>query len=187
MIQTLYPVNDYFTSIVDTRTGSSLYYHKNQNEGFRHRQDIITVDPIHRKARYRKFDEDQKVKRDITYDVPERVSDPLSVIYLMRMVNIEDITNNLEINVLNNKRLSSAVVNRMDDVSKSVPAGRFDCYDLKVDTQYEGLFKEAPDNEAHVYLEKETMTLIQGSVSIAPLGSIQVVLSKWEHGELPEN
>jgi hypothetical protein len=181
VIQTVYPVNDIIISKVQASSGNTVKYDKRENEGRHQKQEIIDVDHVNHRARYRKI-KLGKETRNVQYDVPKRIYDPLSVIYRIRSMDLEAFPDSITLDVLANKRVARAKLDQQPTVSKSTPMGIFECYVLSLDMNFPGLFDDIPEGSAFAYFDKHSHLLVKVEVSLS-FGKISMLLVDWQKGQ----
>lgn len=183
VIQTIYPINDIIISEVESRSGNSIRYDKRENAGNHQKQEVIDIDLLKHKARYQKF-KLGKQTRDVVYDVPQKIVDPLSVIYRVRGMNLAKFPKSITLNVLANKRVARAKLDQEKASFQTTPLGTFECYSLSLDMNYPGLFEEVPEGTAFAYIDKHSQVLVKVEASLH-FGLITMTLVDWKKGKRP--
>ncbi|HEU4523292.1 MAG TPA: DUF3108 domain-containing protein [Thermoanaerobaculia bacterium] len=111
-----FKVRDEIESIVSRDTFSTLQYHKLLDERGRKKDELTVIDP----------EKNAATRKGKIIEVPDRIFDPLSLIYYLRMLDLSEGAVH-DFTVIADGKLYSvhAVVTGRETIT--TPAGRFDC------------------------------------------------------------
>ncbi|MGE4157941.1 MAG: DUF3108 domain-containing protein [Planctomycetota bacterium] len=185
VISAVYEVKDDLFSVIESKTGAPCLYSKKQDEGGREREEYLSVDPLSRTALYRRF-KNGRLSREVTYDAPRGVVDPLGVVYVVRSLD-PDYVGPIPMQILGAKRVARTTARFLPDTEEvSTPLGRFTCKRLVPDLKDEELLEdESRRGEAIVWMEVNTGVLIKAELKMGlPVGSVSLIITSWQKGLL---
>lgn len=164
-------VRDEIESIVDRETFSTLQYHKLLDERGRKKDELTVVDPERKIA----------TRKGKVIEVPERVFDPLSLIYHVRTLDLE-VGRTQEFTLLADGKLYTvhATVTRRETLT--TPAGRFNC--LVVEPKMAspaGVFRD-DQNRLQIWISEDERRLPVRIRSDVAIGAITATLRRVTKG-----
>jgi hypothetical protein len=168
VFSSVYPVNDFVQSLMDTTWLVSRRFEKHLREG-RYRADVRVVMD---QARHRAYYDDGRV-----FDMPPRAQDILSAFFFVRTMafDVGD-TIRFQGHVDRKNYPIVVVVHRRETVE--VPAGRFRCLVLEPRVAAEGLFKRK--GRLWIWVTDDERKIPVLMKSEIPVGSIDALLVRME-------
>lgn len=149
-VDKFYKVRDSMEAWTDLDVTHALHYIKDQNEGSYHKNVDLVFNPKERKTyRY--------IKGDLrhTLDQPEKVFDPMSILFAFRKEILYK-TMTFKSNVTDGKKsvVGESFVEGMDDIE--TPMGDIRCFRVRLDIKHlSGVFKKSDDAELIVWFSAD--------------------------------
>ncbi len=135
VVDKFFHVNDMAWSIFDPLIGQSLSYNLKEAYGKKRRRHELTFDSAHRTV-ISKLNDDAPE----THSVPRHVVDPLSALYVIRMMGNLTIGKSKAISVFEGDKNWSVEIQVLDREKIKTPAGEFETIKLRTYPRYEGVF-----------------------------------------------
>ncbi len=175
VVDKLYHVHDIARSIFDPLIAQSLSYNLKENYGKKQRRHELAFDPENRIV-ISKLNDDAPE----TIPVPENVLDPLSALYVIRMMENATIGKSMVISVFENGKNWSVEIQVLGKEKVTTPAGKFNAIKLRTYPRYQGVFM----NKGVVFLwisddEEKIPILIKSSLKV---GSFVLTLTGRQPG-----
>lgn len=111
-----FKVRDEIESIVTRDSFSTLQYHKLLDERGRRKDELTVIDPVKHEA----------TRKGKVMEVPERIFDPLSLIYYLRTLDLKPGTTH-DFTLIADGKLYDVHANVTGKETITTPAGRFEC------------------------------------------------------------
>jgi hypothetical protein len=162
VVDKLYHVHDTARSIFDPLIAQSLSYNLMETYGKKQRRHELAFDPVHRTV-ISKLNDDAPE----TLPVPENVLDPVSALYVIRMMENVTIGKRMVISVFENGKNWAVEIQVLGKEKVTTPAGEFDAIKLRTYPRYQGVFL----NKGVVFLwlsddHKKIPLLIKSSLKV---------------------
>jgi uncharacterized protein DUF3108 len=175
LVEELFHVHDVARSIFDPHIEQSLSFNIQEVYGKKQRRRELVFNPEHRTV-IRRLNDDAPE----TFPVPENVLDPLSALYVIRMIDDFTIGKNTVISVFENDKNWSVEIQVLGKEKVKTPAGEFNAIKLRTYPRYQGVFL----NKGVVFLwlsddNRKIPVLIKSSLKV---GSFILTLTEIQPG-----
>lgn len=163
-IDLFYKVRERIDAYADLEMSHSILYKKNQKQGKRKRDIIVTFDWKKKEAQYSNFK-----KKEGPISILPGTLDPLSVFYYSRLVDLEKNTK-ITIPVTDGKKciIGNAVVKKKERIKSA--AGTYDTYLLEPELKhFSGVFEKSKNATFKLWISADKRKIpvkIQSNVSI---------------------
>ena len=175
---TFYRVRNRIESYTDAMVSKSFHYLKNQQEGSRKREIVVTFDWENREAQYSNYGEALE-----PVDIMENSHDPFSVLFAYRMREFA-LGSNIQIPVSDGKKTLMADIAVVERQRVKVKAGRFDCLLVRPDTKdLGGVFSKSRNSSIDLWFSDDEHKMIVKMASKVSVGRFRVELRNYELGE----
>jgi len=175
VVEKLFHVHDMARSIFDPLIGQSLSYNLKEVYGKKQRRREVIFDSAHGTVTSKLNDDATE-----TLPVPVHVLDPLSALYVIRMMDNFTIGKSIVLPVFESGKNWSVEIQVLGREKVSTPAGEFDAIKLRTYPRYEGVFL----NKGVVLLwlsddDRKIPLLIKSSLKV---GSFVLILTERKEG-----
>ena len=176
VVEELFHVHDMARSIFDPLIGQSLSYNLKEVYGKKQRRRESTFDTAHGTVISKLNDDATEI-----LPVPVHVLDPLSALYVLRMMDNFTIGKSTVLSVFESGKNWSVEIQVLGREKVTTPAGEFDAIKLRTYPRYEGVFL----NKGVVFLwlsddDRKIPLLIKSSLKV---GSFVLTLTERKLGE----
>ena len=174
---TFYRVRNRIESYTDAMVTKSYHYLKNQQEGSRKREIVVTFDWESQEAQYSNYGE---VLEPV--EILENSHDPFSVLFAYRMKDFA-LGSNIKIPVSDGKKTLMADIAVVDRQRVRVKAGRFECLRVRPDTKdLGGVFSRSKNSSIDLWFSDDEHKMIVKMASKVSVGRFRVELRNYELG-----
>ncbi len=175
VVDSLFHVHDAARSVFDPRIAQTLSFNIQEIYGKKQRRRELTFDPEHRLV-ISKLNDDAPE----TFPVPKNVVDPLSALYVIRMMDDLTIGKSTVISVFENNKNWAVEIQILGREKVKTPVGEFNTIKLRTYPRYEGVFL----NKGVVFLwlsddDQKIPVLIKSSLKV---GSFILTLTGRQPG-----
>ena len=175
---TFYRVRNRIESCTDAMISKSLHYTKNQREGGRRREIVVTFDWDQKEAQYSNYGETIE-----PVGIMENCHDPFSVLFAYRLENFV-LGEHILIPVTDGKQSIMTDIAVLKRENIKVKAGRFDCMRVRPDVKdLGGVFSKSKDSSMDIWFSNDNHKLIVKMTSSVNIGSFKVELRKYVLGD----
>jgi len=176
VVEELFHVHDMARSTFDPLIGQSLSYNLKEVYGKKQRRRELTFDTAHGTVISKLNDDATEI-----LPVPVHVLDPLSALYVLRMMDNFTIGKSTVLSVFESGKNWSVEIQVLGREKVTTPAGEFDAIKLRTYPRYEGVFL----NKGVVFLwlsddDRKIPLLIKSSLKV---GSFVLTLTERKLGE----
>jgi hypothetical protein len=175
-IQAIYPVDDRVESLVDAVGTFPWRFDKQLREGKYYKDEYIEFDQERRRAVYYK-----RSKKDVDFEqrqvvepIPAGVQDPLSLLLFCRHLPWGP-GQRFNVVVHTDKRDWDTLIRVAGEESIKTDAGRFDCWLLKPEFDYEGVFHK--ESNPTLWIDQARKIVVRVEVDVT-LGFIRAELEE---------
>ncbi len=170
-IDLLYPVRDYFLTLIDMSCLCSRKYTKIQREGGHQRNRELIYDQDHG-LRY-------DLARGDTTDIPPEAQDELSIFYYFRTLDLK-VGQGLLLEGFTDKQGNPLKVSVLRKEWVDVPVGRFNCWVVEPQIRSGGLFEHKGD--LLIWITDDEHRIPVKMTSDLDFGSVVVLLESYRLG-----
>lgn len=176
-INALYKVDYRIETLVDAEGTFPWRYDEHIVEGRRRRDNLIEFDQRNHAAYYyrRRGEEKGYSLKAIVPRVSDRVQDPLSILYYVRLLGMsvgQAVNITVQVDGSDWPTLLEVIGTEKIDTG----TGELECLVVRPRYDYEGLFVKS--SEPRVWLDKESRIPVKMDVKI-PVGTVKVLLKEW--------
>jgi hypothetical protein len=175
---TFYKVRNRIESTTDAKVTKSLRYTKNQKEGSREREIVVTFDWDKKQAQYANYGEKLE-----PIEITGNCHDPFSVLFAFRLEEFV-LGKHIEIPVSDGKKSLMADIVVMEREQVKVKAGQFDCMRVRPDTKdLGGIFSKSKDSSMDIWFTNDKHKMIVKMSSSVSVGNFKVELRDYVLGD----
>ena len=175
---TFYRVRNRIESTTDATIAKSLHYTKDQREGSRKRDVVVTFDWDKKEAQYSNFGEKLP-----PVPIDEQCHDPFSVLFAYRLKEFV-LGENIQIPVTDGKKSIVSDITVVEREAVKVKAGRFDCVRVRPDIKdLGGVFSKSKDSSMDLWFSDDKHKLIVKMSSSVSVGKFKVELRDYVLGD----